>query len=884
MPALPTGENGWYYRTCTGTIPATNTLFIKFSSSSTVEFRIDDVKLEGDYSSCSSTISSFSPIIGPVGTVVTITGEDLDGLTGVSFNGVPAIIFSEISSTAITAVVPDGASTGKIRVATTCSVLSIDDFTVISQSGTCTGTSPASDLFISEYVEGSSSNKYIEIFNGTGSEVDLSDYKLRLFSNGASSPTNDVLLSGTLANGNVVVYKNSSATIYSGDATANTAVNFNGDDAVALWKVSTSSYVDIFGKIGNDPGTAWTSGSFSTLDKTLVRKSSVTGGVTTNPDTGFPTLSTEWIQYNTDVISNLGSHTYSAGGSPISITAQPISVTACEGQNAIFTVTAEGATGYQWYWYNEGDDSWDEISGETNNTYTLQIEAGFNGFQYFCMLDEGSCYLPSNTVTITVITENCCYAPDDFDPADEIHFTNITATSMDIDWDPVGVFPTDYTGYVVIIRSTNGDDFPILNEATSLPSGNSAPWSDNDIVFTAIDEIDGFTISGLEQGVEYFFKVYPYTKCGSIYKFNNTGLSGSSTTLTQANTAAVCALGSLDITLPITSEANTQYQWQVYNGSEWVPVSGGSYSGEDTKTLTINPLSQEMNGNMYICQITNSSHSCVTTSAVFTIAVNPLPETPFIADVEDFCGYTELTQGTPPAGVTWFWQGNIAEGTDISNDEVIYTAYTDDTYYLRAQSDEGCWSESSAWSNVTIVEAPDAPTASDVYICGTGTATLEATIGIDAARVDWSLDAGTTISYSDDEAPFEYDVPLTDGGSQTVYVRSSNGICNSDWISVNARSISKPVFTPGLPTIQCYGNAGSVFFTASVNWGSIVYSIESTGTGTAPTIDPATGEVTFYNDFYGDVTITATPTTCDASMASTHELEVLRLTPTIVPQ
>jgi hypothetical protein len=174
----------------------------------------------------------------------------------------------------------------------------------------------ASDLFISEYLEGSASNKYIEIFNGTGAPVNLSDYRLRLFSNGAGSPSSDVLLSGTLANNDVIVYENSAASIYSG--IPNAAVNFNGDDAVALWKISSSSYVDIFGVIGNDPGTQWSLGGNSTLNQTLVRNASITGGVTVNPPgTGagaFSTLSTEWTEFAIDFATNLGLHTFSAGG------------------------------------------------------------------------------------------------------------------------------------------------------------------------------------------------------------------------------------------------------------------------------------------------------------------------------------------------------------------------------------------------------------------------------------------------------------------------------------------------------------------------------------------------------------------------------------------
>ncbi len=172
----------------------------------------------------------------------------------------------------------------------------------------------ATDLFISEYVEGSATNRYIEIFNGTGATVNLSNYGIKLYSNGNTVNTGDQVLSGSLPNNSVVVYKNSASTIYSGAATtANNVINFNGNDALALYKVGTNANVDIFGKIGENPGAAWTSGSFTTVDKTLTRKSSVAGGITVNPTAGFPTLATEWEQFDVDVVSSLGSHTFAGG-------------------------------------------------------------------------------------------------------------------------------------------------------------------------------------------------------------------------------------------------------------------------------------------------------------------------------------------------------------------------------------------------------------------------------------------------------------------------------------------------------------------------------------------------------------------------------------------
>ncbi|WP_313804754.1 lamin tail domain-containing protein [Flavobacterium sp.] len=177
------------------------------------------------------------------------------------------------------------------------------------------GWGQATDLFISEYVEGSGNEKYIEIYNGTGVSVNLSDYRLRLYANGAGAPTNDVLLAGTLADGQVIVYKNSGSTLFAG--INNAAVNFNGDDALALFKISTNANVDIFGRIGNDPGTAWTGTGYSTLDRTLRRKTNVCGGITVNPSgTGagaFVTLTTEWDVFSIDTVSDLGIHSATCG-------------------------------------------------------------------------------------------------------------------------------------------------------------------------------------------------------------------------------------------------------------------------------------------------------------------------------------------------------------------------------------------------------------------------------------------------------------------------------------------------------------------------------------------------------------------------------------------
>jgi predicted extracellular nuclease len=182
-----------------------------------------------------------------------------------------------------------------------------------------TPTSAATtDLFISEYIEGSSSNKAIEIYNGTGVAVDLAagSYVLQLYSNGSPTASQSLSLTGTIANGDVFVLANSlaNATILAqADVQNNTVINFNGDDAVVLRKGGLAGpIVDVFGVVGTDPGTEWGTGLTSTADNTLTRKSTICAG-DTNPSDAFDPV-TEWDGFAVDTFSNLGSHTASCGG------------------------------------------------------------------------------------------------------------------------------------------------------------------------------------------------------------------------------------------------------------------------------------------------------------------------------------------------------------------------------------------------------------------------------------------------------------------------------------------------------------------------------------------------------------------------------------------
>ena len=176
--------------------------------------------------------------------------------------------------------------------------------------------------FISEYVEGSSNNKALEIYNPADVALDLTGYSIKVFSNGAVTAGKTVPLSGTLAAKSTLVLTDTgsaAALAAKSNMTFGTS-NFNGDDAIALYK--GADLIDVFGQIGVDPGTSWGSNNNFTHDRTLVRKSSVVQGDVNGGDAFDPSV--EWDFYAKDEFANLGSHSGSGTGGGGGVVVPPV--------------------------------------------------------------------------------------------------------------------------------------------------------------------------------------------------------------------------------------------------------------------------------------------------------------------------------------------------------------------------------------------------------------------------------------------------------------------------------------------------------------------------------------------------------------------------------
>lgn len=179
------------------------------------------------------------------------------------------------------------------------------------------------NLYFSEYAEGSSNNKYVEIYNASSMSVDLSNYQIKGTNNGTAWGDNgerELSLTGTLASNSVYIISTDAADqsiLNKADLSLpyESPVHYNGNDAIGIFgKDSSGSFtivLDVIGVESSDPGPAgWNVAGVSgaTKDHTLVRKASVTKGNTNwENSAGTSSSDSEWEVKDIDDWTSLGS-------------------------------------------------------------------------------------------------------------------------------------------------------------------------------------------------------------------------------------------------------------------------------------------------------------------------------------------------------------------------------------------------------------------------------------------------------------------------------------------------------------------------------------------------------------------------------------------------
>ncbi|NND77242.1 MAG: T9SS type A sorting domain-containing protein [Flavobacteriales bacterium] len=259
-------------------------------------------------------------------------------------------------------------------------------------------------IIISEYVEGWSNNKAIEVYNASPNPIDMAPYGLVRFANQDQNPSNAVDLQGTLMPYDTYVVvldkRDSTGTGFDApvwdelqlvtDTFANPDYNdgaecmyFNGNDAVMLLDVQQAGLVvyDLFGKVGDsDFPDGWgpylnsmNEPVFMSANHTLIRKQNVTLGVATNPV--LFDLTAEWDTLPANTFENLGSHSCicdpSVGLEEINSNAA-IELFPNPSENGYFEVSSEGLISEVVIYAITGEKVFEKDPSDLNSNYRIE--------------------------------------------------------------------------------------------------------------------------------------------------------------------------------------------------------------------------------------------------------------------------------------------------------------------------------------------------------------------------------------------------------------------------------------------------------------------------------------------------------------------------------
>jgi hypothetical protein len=337
--------------------------------------------------------------------------------------------------------------------------------------------------------------------------------------------------------------------------------------------------------------------------------------------------------------------TINPGAGP-AISSQPANQTICAGANTLFSITATGATAFQWQLSTDGGITFNTITngGVYSNTTTATLNiagatAGMNTYRYRC-------------VAFTLCGS-----------------TNSASAILTVNTSPsISTQPQD-----VLLCAGGSHTFSIAAAGTGL----LYQWQLSTDGGASYNNISGaispsYNLAGITTGMNgYRYRCVVTGTCSPAVISNSALLSVVTTVsvTTQPNNTTACEGAATSFTAG-GSGTGIIYQWQQNTGTGFTNIfNGGIYSGTNSPTLSLSPVNIAMNGYQYRCLLSNAT--CVTPgiSNAATLTVNSLPSISTQPQSVIICTGSSNTFSVTGSGtgIMYQWQVSTDGGATFSN-------------------------------------------------------------------------------------------------------------------------------------------------------------------------------------------------------------------------
>jgi RHS repeat-associated protein len=471
-------------------------------------------------------------------------------------------------------------------------------------------------------------------------------------------------------------------------------------------------------------------------------------------------------QFRCQVTGTCGSETSNSANLTVnqttSVDNNPSDKTVCEGSSASFSISASGTSlSFQWQEYN--GNSWSNISGATNNSYSISTAPlSKNGYQYRCRVS-GSCGTVYSNSADLIVNKNTVISsqPSNETICEEENMAFHLAadgTNIHYQWQKdngsawINLSDGDY------YRGTTSDQLSILNTTLShqgdyrcivtgtcgSETSNTATLTVNQTTSVGNNPSDktvcegssaSFSISASGTSLSYQWQEYNGSSWSNIPEASNNSYSISSASTSQdgylyrCRVSGTCGtVNSSSATLSVNentgiasqpsdktvcegssasfsisaSGTSLSYQWQEYNGSSWSNISGAANS-----SYSISSASIPQDGYLYRCRVSGTCGTVNSSSA--TLSVNENTGIVSQPSYKEACEGSNATfsVNAEGSGLSYQWWKDDGNGwSQTGTDQPSYTesnaSYSDNDnqYYVVVMGT--CGEETSNTASLTV--------------------------------------------------------------------------------------------------------------------------------------------------------------------------------------